>query len=144
MENWVWKYDFGTFWQTNKFLWVCWVLTKKFAFKDPPSLKFHDLVLLLITRLFNGRAIGKLEWCPLNLFRKGGAFENEWMWKRLDLNSDKNPFKKAKRCKEKSFETSHWLPNAGRHPLKAMHARTYWVEGIFDDIFFSNGYSITV
>ena len=55
------------------------------------------------------------------------------MWKRLDLNSDKNPFKKAKRCREKSFETSHWLPNAGRHPLKAMHARVYKDVEILDD-----------
>ena len=50
IENWLWKYNFGTFWQTiihrriilKKIIWACWFLGKNLAFWDPPSLKFHN------------------------------------------------------------------------------------------------------
>ena len=50
VENWVWKYDFGTFWRTviqqriflKQIPLSMLILGQFFAFKDPPSLKFHD------------------------------------------------------------------------------------------------------
>ena len=43
IENWRWKYNFGTFWQTiihRRF--PCRLLGKNLAFQDPPSYKFHN------------------------------------------------------------------------------------------------------
>ena len=49
IQNWLWKYDIGTFWQTvihwwieKKYLWVCWFLAKNLAFYEPPYLKFNN------------------------------------------------------------------------------------------------------
>ena len=49
IQNWLWKYDIGTFWQTvihwwieKKNLWVCWFLAKNLAFYEPPYLKFNN------------------------------------------------------------------------------------------------------
>ena len=42
IENWLWKSDFGTFWQLafnpklNNFLWVCWFLCKNLSTFVPP------------------------------------------------------------------------------------------------------------
>ena len=49
IENWLWKYDLGTFWQTvihrqiKKILWVFLFLAKRHAFKTTIlNLKFHN------------------------------------------------------------------------------------------------------
>ena len=42
IKNWLWKYDFGTFWQTVIFFWTFWFLAKNHAFLDSSSLKFHN------------------------------------------------------------------------------------------------------
>ena len=49
LENWLWKYNFGTFWWTvlhwrikKKILWVCWFLAKNLVSWDPPLKKFYN------------------------------------------------------------------------------------------------------
>ena len=50
IENWLWKSNFGTFWQLaliqnskfNNFLWVCWFLGKNHSNFVPPAWKLHN------------------------------------------------------------------------------------------------------
>ena len=59
IENWLWKYNFGTFWQTvshwrilkkKSFEYVD--LAKNLAFSDPPTLKFHNLTDIIIWTIY--------------------------------------------------------------------------------------------
>ena len=43
IENWLWKSNFGTFWQlANNFLWVCWFLGKNLSNFVSPVWKLHN------------------------------------------------------------------------------------------------------
>ena len=63
IENWLWKSNFGTFWQLainpklNNFLWVCWFLSKNLSNFVSPIWKLqnpycHTLHVLLTHLLF--------------------------------------------------------------------------------------------